>query len=297
MDGGMMHASEEGTPQGSPLSPLLVERDARRPRPGAGPARASLRPLRRRPDRLRRQRAGGPAGHAEHHAYVEQRLKLRVNREKSAVDRATNGPFWGSGSSSVVARSRCGSTRRLANGPRSVCAAHRPYLGRLDGAADPSRSTASRSAGRPTSGWPTPPRSSRNSTNGSAGACGRSAGRNGSARSTAAQPDRARNPRTSGPRVGRYAEGPLAHRRLAPSTRLPTPTGPSPASRIQRSLPPFPGCNANRRVWTRMPGGVGGAGVSPAPTRFSGFVKREPDLAADRLPGLGGRARGRSQSS
>ena len=41
------------------------------------------------------------------------------------------------------------------------------------------------------------------------------------------------------------------------------------AAGIQRSLPPSPGCDANRRMRTRTSGGVGGAGVSPAPTRFS----------------------------
>ena len=55
---------------------------------------------------------------------------------------------------------------------------------------------------------------------------------------------------------------------------------PRPA-RIHRSLPPFPGRNANRRMRTRMSGGVGGAGVSPAPTRFRGTLSRcSTDLPA-----------------
>ncbi len=37
---------------------------------------------------------------------------------------------------------------------------------------------------------------------------------------------------------------------------------------VHRPLPPFPGCDANRRMRTRTSGGVGGAGLSPAPTRF-----------------------------
>jgi hypothetical protein len=38
-----------------------------------------------------------------------------------------------------------------------------------------------------------------------------------------------------------------------------------------------PGCDANRRMRTRTPGGVGGAGVSPAPTRF--WAAREASSA------------------
>src|SRR5438045_2594508 len=86
----------------------------------------------------------------------------------------------------------------------------------------------------------------------------------------AAQPACAGHARASGPRVGRFAEGTLADRRfLCP---FPRPTEylldePGPY-RIHPFPPPFPGCNANRRMRTRMSGGVGGAGVSPAPTRL-----------------------------
>jgi hypothetical protein len=38
-------------------------------------------------------------------------------------------------------------------------------------------------------------------------------------------------------------------------------------ARVQRSIPPLPGRDANRPVRTRTPGGVVGAGISPAPTR------------------------------
>jgi hypothetical protein len=38
--------------------------------------------------------------------------------------------------------------------------------------------------------------------------------------------------------------------------------------RIHRPISPRQGCQANRRMRTRTSGGVGGAGVSPAPTRF-----------------------------
>ncbi len=50
--------------------------------------------------------------------YVEQRLKLKVNREKSVVDRATKRPLLGFGFFAATVRSRCGSTGRPANGPK-----------------------------------------------------------------------------------------------------------------------------------------------------------------------------------
>ena len=53
--------------------------------------------------------------------YVERRLKLKVSRQKSAVDLARNGACLGSGSSVASTRSRCGSTRAPGSGPRIVC--------------------------------------------------------------------------------------------------------------------------------------------------------------------------------
>src|SRR5450755_907426 len=85
----------------------------------------------------------------------------------------------------------------------------------------------------------------------------------------AAQAHRAGYTRGRRAQVGVLAQGLLAHLELSnppprAADRLLDPPGPG---GVPRTLPPFPGCQANRRMRTRTPGGVGGAGVSPAPTR------------------------------
>src|SRR5215210_2731241 len=88
---------------------------------------------------------------------------------------------------------------------------------------------------------------------------------------TGPQPALARRPAWQGPPVGQHQQRTLAHRRLLDPDHHPDQgilDQPRPA-RIPRPLPPFPGRDANRRMRTRMSGGVGGAGVSPAPTRFA----------------------------
>jgi RNA-directed DNA polymerase len=97
MADGVKQPSEEGTPQGSPLSPLL--------------ANVMLDDLDRELDRrghrfvryaddlmvyVRSERAGLRVM-ASITQYVESRLKLRVNRRKSAVGPATRRPFLGFG--------------------------------------------------------------------------------------------------------------------------------------------------------------------------------------------------------
>jgi RNA-directed DNA polymerase len=90
-------ASEEGTPQGSPISPLLAnvmldDLDAELERRGHRFVRYA--------DDLRVYVASERAGQRVMQSistFIEQRLKLRVNRRKSAVAPATSRPFLGFG--------------------------------------------------------------------------------------------------------------------------------------------------------------------------------------------------------
>jgi hypothetical protein len=105
----------------------------------------------------------------------------------------------------------------------------------------------------------------------------------------AAQPDHARHLGAGGDRMVALGQGLLARLGLPdphprPTERLLGRTGPE---GVQRPLPAFPGCIANRRMRTRTSGGVGGAGVSPAPTRsiLLGWLARDevPNCVAGRI--------------
>jgi group II intron reverse transcriptase/maturase len=95
MADGLVHASEEGTPQGSPLSPLLSnvmldDLDWELDRRG----HTFVRYADDGRIYVRSERAGQRVMESITH-YIEQRLKLRVNRQKSAVAPAVERPLLG----------------------------------------------------------------------------------------------------------------------------------------------------------------------------------------------------------
>ena len=125
---------------------------------------------------------------------------------------------------------------------------------------------------------------STSSTSGCAAGSGRYAGRSGNAHERASGGS-ARSVSAPDARHGRIAEGILAHRRAPGLSNAPcrTPTGTRAGPKGIRSTPTtVPGCHANRRVRTRMPGGVGGAGASrPLPDSVRGGGPRRSGPCPD----------------
>ena len=277
MADGVKQPSEEGTPQDLPLSPLLSnvyldDLDRMLEKRGhrfvryadditiyVGSERAAQRVMQER-------RPGSSSS---------QRLKLRVNREKSAVDHATRRTLLGFGffeseevrlrSRSIdKARKRAKDRLRLLTSrswgvsmERRIGAINRFSRG-MDGLLRVGRHALGLRGTR---------------RHGGAAGCGRCAGRSGrrSPHQTA-QPDRYRHPcreahewanspaRDTGEwrGLGLPTRG-LLQRLLARAGPQQIPSDPY---RRLRDATRTAGCGPRR------PGGVGGAGVSPAPTRF-----------------------------
>ena len=95
MPDGVVVSTDEGVPQGGPLSPLLSNIVLRRARPRARPARAPLRALCGRLQHLRPQRTRRAARDGERRRFIERRLRLKVNAAKSAVARPEERHFVG----------------------------------------------------------------------------------------------------------------------------------------------------------------------------------------------------------
>ena len=246
MADGLVHASEEGTPQGSPLSPLLsnvmlddldweLERRGHKFVRYADDGRIYVRS----------ERAGQRVMESITQ-YIEQRLKLRVNRHKSAVAPAVERPLLGF----QFFRDKAGKVgitvapKALKRAEDRIREADHAQLGRLDGAAGQGdQPLHGRMDGLLRVGQHHPAlREAREvvAPQATAGALERVE----APTNALPEPTRARYPRSRRPLMGGIAEGLLARRRvLATPTRaaerlLAQDHGPE---RFHRPLPPFPG--------------------------------------------------------
>jgi group II intron reverse transcriptase/maturase len=131
-------ASEQGTPQGSPISPLLAnvmldDLDAELERRGHRFVRYADEPR----VYVASERAGQRVMQGIT-TFIEQRLKLRVNRRKSAVAPATTRPFLGFGFYRRGGTVKIGvAPKSPATGQGATARADRAHLGRPDGPAHP----------------------------------------------------------------------------------------------------------------------------------------------------------------
>ena len=270
---GVKVATVEGTPQGSPLSPLLAnimldDLDHELERRGHAFVRYAddLRVYVASANERRARVLEGVT------AFVEQRLKLQVNREKSGVAPATRRGLLGFGFFEREGRVRVRLDRKAKHRLKARLR-HLTSRRWSDRDVRPARAArpVHRLAGPPTSRWPRRPRCSTSSTSGSDGGCGRSAGRSGSGSAA-----RRRNlvalgiPRRATPASGRPAgratggsRGPPVLSRALPNRYWADLGLVSMSDRVA----PAPGALANRRMRTRTSGGVGGGGLTPPPTR------------------------------
>ena len=269
MDGGLVHATIEGTPQGSPLSPLLSnvmldDLDWELERRGhcfvrfADDGRIFVRS----------RRAGERVMTSIAH-YVEQRLKLKVNREKSTVALAKRRFFLSFGFLVRDGQVRVRIDPKALNRAKErLCqlTSRKRGISMEQRIEEINRFTVGWTAYFALAGTPTVlerlDRWLRRRLRQVRWKEWRHVRSKLRALRAAGIPERR-------PRVGVLPQGLLAHLELSrprPRAAQRVLGQPWPA-RVRRTVPPFPGRNANRRMRTRTSGGVGGAGVSPAPTR------------------------------
>ena len=119
MEDGLVSPVDEGTPQGGPLSPLLVEHRARRVRPGVGAARAPVRAVRGRLQYLRSQPAGGGASDGEPYAIHHDEAQAQGERAEERGGAAMGAEVSGLQLHERIGSRNGGSRRKRCCGSRS----------------------------------------------------------------------------------------------------------------------------------------------------------------------------------